>query len=215
MIACKYPQSAHRADVPDKHPDRVLEEIQYLEDDGAGSKDQRPKSKKRRIHCLDTKSIIVERPIPFKSEISFSNTCRSRLEIDNMGWAFEGVQRYCEVGFNPKELIDLMDSIPKDLADIMQQGCNSLKFLASIDNERLAELHPTPPAVSCQESTYDQLQDRLWQRREDCGYFRVRWDPVTQRRTHASVNAFCASLTGLHPEVRSIATYSSHPQTKH
>ncbi len=58
--------------------------------------DQGLKSKKRRIYgldsTLDAEQAMVERPIPFKSEITFSNTCRSRLEIENMGWAFEGVQ---------------------------------------------------------------------------------------------------------------------------
>ena len=157
-------------------------------------------SKKQRIHRADCESsIVVERPLPFKSEITFSNTCQSRLKIENMGWAYEGVQRYCEAGFDPKDMIELMESIPKDLAEIMQAGCSSLKCLTGIDNVRISELQPA--VASGTDTVYDQLQDRLWQRRDDCGYFRIRWDPVTQRRSYAAVNSFCASLAGLHPEV--------------
>jgi hypothetical protein len=163
------------------------------------SAEERHLKKQRCNGTCSESGLIVERPIPFKTVITFSNTCQSRLKIENMGWAYEGVQRYCEAGFDPRDMIELMESIPKDLAEIMQEGCSSLKCLTGIDNVRISELHP--PVTSDKETMYDQLQDRLWQRREDCGYFRIRWDPVTQRRSYAAVNSFCASLAGFHPEV--------------
>ena len=156
-------------------------------------------SKKRR---LNDEGPDIEYPIPFKSEISFSNACQSRIKVDDMGWAYEGVQRYCEVGFDPKAIIDLMESIPKELVEIMQQGCSSLKCLTEIDNARITVLLPSAPSE--QETLLDRMHDRLWQCREDCGYFRIRWDPVTHRRSFAAVNNFCASLAGFHPEVRQL-----------
>jgi hypothetical protein len=159
-----------------------------------------------------TETAVVERPLPFRgggvTQISFSSECPLTAVMERMGWSHAILLRTWEFGFNADALINIFASVPQDLADVLKTGFASLDIIQNkkcaadrVQSANLAgggeDFLPRAGGGSCY---FDDMEDRLWDRRRDCGYLRLDFEPRSQRRRHAFLNTHFSNLIGLHKE---------------
>ena len=135
--------------------------------------------------------------------------------MERMGWSYAILLRTWEFGFNADALINIFASVPQDLADVLKTGFASLDIIQNkkcaadrVQSSNLAaggggggggaeDFLPRAGGGSCY---FDDMEDRLWDRRRDCGYLRLDFEPRSQRRRHAFLNTHFSNLIGLHKE---------------
>jgi hypothetical protein len=145
--------------------------------------------------------VAIERPIPYKSSISFSEA-RSKAMFKQIDWYFQILDRYLEAGYLAEALVRVFQFMPRELADAFKDGLRALEIIKSaIDDASPAELASDTSLPPIDLGAHlASTEDALWESRTDCGYLRLEWDPATQRRRRAVVNTAFAALNGLHPE---------------
>jgi hypothetical protein len=151
----------------------------------------------RRYVCLDSDDVplVVHRPIPFNTtSISFdAGEQRYRLEVHDLDWYTRLLERYADAGYGPRSksignvanIVDILYSLPPDLADIMKEGLHALHVLQAAHT---TSRRPIAAAATASESfgSFAAMEDDMWEHGNQCGYLRFEWDPVTERRRYSS-----------------------------
>ena len=159
----------------------------------------------------------IEHPLTYNStSISFVGESRYKLTLDGGAapgslWYTRILERFIDAGYAPRNhslsseaaIANVFQSLPDDLAAVIQDGLRALSVL-SASRRRLT---PQPPcataandAATAADAAWDAREDELWAARDDCGYLRFDWDPATEYRRGAAVNAALARMQGLHLE---------------
>jgi hypothetical protein len=156
--------------------------------------------------CLGLHLASVERPLTFQGgNLDFRDDSRGKVMFKKINWYYHVLDRYLEAGYRAETLVNLFESLPRALEDVLKQGLHALEILKSSGataNPPPSSENLSPPASQPDDEYCPFLtaEDSLWQARTNCGYLRLEWDPVSQNRKHAVMNSAFASLNGLHPE---------------
>ena len=147
---------------------------------------------------------LIERPLTFDSSLDFSNESRSKILLKQMDWYFPILDRYREAGYLVDPMVRVFRSIPRDLEDAIKQGLRALQIIKSSSEaaqiRRPSQTTQFPNPVAEDLAAFPNTEDIMWEARADCGYLRLEWDPVTQRRRRAVMNTAFAAINGMHPE---------------
>ena len=206
--SCLPEESSYDEVVNDQNIDRIsyldcnFGEFPTFPDVHEGSKrncnDPRPSKR----HCSGL--TLIERPLTFDSSLDFANESRSKILLKQMDWYFPILDRYLEAGYLADALVRVFRSIPRDLEDAIKQGLRALQIIKS--SSEAAQLRGPSPSSHSPSPVAEDLaalpntEDMMWEARADCGYLRLEWDPVTQRRRRAVINTAFAAINGMHPE---------------
>jgi hypothetical protein len=150
-------------------------------------------------HCLmqprkddANEEVWIERPLATLSSLKLN---ANRDFSTGSNWAYLPIFRFWTYGYRPSQLAAWFDSIPLDIASILQQ------ILAIMQTDMISRvMHLKAMGLYEPEQLVEHDDFCHWEDEDNGARTRIIYDPCTQQRRSFSVNRLLAQLFCMHPE---------------